>query len=220
MKVCTDSCLFGSMLPITNFINQPINTALDIGAGTGLLSLQYAQLNSNALITAIEIEANAYHQAKENIANTIFNNRIKVQHADLKTYQVNESFDLIFSNPPFYYDDLVSNNEQKNLAHHSSNFSYDMLFSKANTLLNQNGILAILIPTIKYDVIMKVALKYDWFINKNIVIHQNEKLNPFRNVVFLSKKSFDLQTSKIVIKEKEMYSKEFTNLLKPFYLNL
>jgi tRNA1Val (adenine37-N6)-methyltransferase len=82
MKVTTDSCLFGSLLPISNSIN-----VLDIGAGTGLLTLMYAQKNPESNIDAIEIEATAALQAKENAAATPWANKINIIAADAKHYQ-------------------------------------------------------------------------------------------------------------------------------------
>ncbi len=72
MKVCSDSCLFGASLPIQDVAFKPIQKVLDIGTGTGLLSLMYAQLQPLASITAIEIDEDSLAQATENVANSSF----------------------------------------------------------------------------------------------------------------------------------------------------
>jgi tRNA1Val (adenine37-N6)-methyltransferase len=87
MKVCTDACLFGALLPPHS---TPFNSALDeklsvldIGTGTGLLSLMFAQKNNNATIDAYEIDAEAAEQAEENFAASPWYNRLNVFNKDI-----------------------------------------------------------------------------------------------------------------------------------------
>lgn len=58
MKVGTDSIILGSAIKIKSKYKH----ILDIGTGTGLLSLMIAQKSSNQDITAVEIDSNSYHQ--------------------------------------------------------------------------------------------------------------------------------------------------------------
>lgn len=62
MKIGTDGVLLGAWTPL---INNP-NAILDIGAGTGILSLMLAQRSNAAQIDAIEIDEDAYEQCVEN----------------------------------------------------------------------------------------------------------------------------------------------------------
>ncbi len=107
MKVTTDSCLFGSW--IADKIEKEdsaISNCLDIGTGTGLLSLMVAQKNAGIKIEAIEIDNDASSQAKENIASSPFSENINVIHADVKEYVLENKYDIIISNPPFYEKEL------------------------------------------------------------------------------------------------------------------
>ncbi|MEO8862038.1 MAG: methyltransferase, partial [Ginsengibacter sp.] len=76
LKVCTDSCLFGAW--VADKIGKggllPKNI-LDIGTGTGLLSLMVAQKTS-AQIDAVEIDINAFNQASENFKNSSWPDQI------------------------------------------------------------------------------------------------------------------------------------------------
>ena len=74
--------------------------ALDIGTGTGLLSLMLAQ-ETNALIDAVEIEPMAAKQAAENFFASPFQQQLQIVEADIKQWTAQKTYDLIFSNPPF-----------------------------------------------------------------------------------------------------------------------
>ena len=126
MKVTTDSCLFGAWVAAAVRSQDPIaigsgvRSLLDIGAGTGLLSLMIAQKN-NISIDAIEIDKDAFLQASENIAASPWSERIKISHADIKYFNpLPAKYDIIVSNPPFYENEWQSESLQRNTAHHSS----------------------------------------------------------------------------------------------------
>jgi tRNA1Val (adenine37-N6)-methyltransferase len=65
MKVGTDAVLLATLPKFTN-----VNSVLDIGTGTGVLSLMLAQQFPDAKITAIELDAAAASQAADNFANS------------------------------------------------------------------------------------------------------------------------------------------------------
>jgi tRNA1Val (adenine37-N6)-methyltransferase len=117
MKVCTDAWLFGAIL--ANYLQkQKLNSLADIGTGTGLLSLMVAQKNK-CLIDAYEIDENAAFQAEHNFNRSPWHAQLRLIKANIKTLNINKSYDWIFCNPPFYENRLKRNNEHKNIAMHS-----------------------------------------------------------------------------------------------------
>ena len=66
------------------------NTILDIGTGTGLISLMLAQRFPLVTIDAIEIDNDAFLQAKENFDNAPFSDRLTIFNSSLQDYSTNK----------------------------------------------------------------------------------------------------------------------------------
>ncbi|MGB3005267.1 MAG: methyltransferase, partial [Chitinophagaceae bacterium] len=119
MKVTTDSCLFGAWAAEqVHNLEIEVNNILDIGTGTGLLSLMLAQ-NCNAAIDAIEIDKQTATQATENVQVSPFSEKIKIHFADVHQFGFEKKYNIIISNPPFYENELKSEYKKKNIAHHN-----------------------------------------------------------------------------------------------------
>ena len=227
MKVCTDSCLFGAWIAYKIALSSSENSShigpekiLDIGTGTGLISLMLAQ-KSTAQIQAVEIEVNAFEQAKENFISSTWADRLKAIHSDIKEFNPAEKFDLIISNPPFFEHDLKSAAHHKNLAKHQDGLRlYDMLVSLEN-LLAKDGKFALLLPFHRCNEFILLAEKKGFFLEEKLLVKQTPKHDYFRSMLLFSRKNKDAGWDEIVIKNEEgFYSKEFQFLLKDYYLRL
>jgi tRNA1Val (adenine37-N6)-methyltransferase len=224
MKVCTDACLFGGWLAQDDGILNS-NNILDIGAGTGLLSLMVAQANKEANITAIEIEPYAAKQATQNFIASPWSERLHVINNALQNYGANAQntfYDCIISNPPFYETDLQSPNSNKNIALHSTALPWVELLQNVSNLLASNGNFFVLIPAIRAYTMQKIAAQHNLNLVAEVVIFNAAKQKPFR---VIQKYSFDKQTtlevkrSNFIIKDFEnKYTTDFTQLLKDYYL--
>ena len=211
MKVCTDACLFGAWVA-SETRKEKIERVLDIGAGTGLLSLMIAQ-QIDALIDAVEIDKNANAQACENFATSPWNDRLKVHHTALQQFDPLHHYDLIISNPPFYENDLRSPDDQKNLARHSTQLGVDELFISVKRLLAPGGKIGLLVPYSRVETIERKISESKLFINKKATVKQTENHSPFRCMYLLSKVFSDYSERKITVKDEE-----FNMLLKNYYL--
>ena len=223
MKVCTDACLFGAWAAADAQI-QSAKNILDIGSGTGLLSLMLAQ-QSAAHITAIEIEAGAFEQTKTNFDLSPWKNRLYVIHSSIQDYASNNKqslYDCIITNPPFYEVDLTSPDSTKNLAAHSTALPWDVLAEAAASLLQENGAWYVLVPTLRAYTMQKLASTYGLQLSEECLMYNDAKHLPIRAMLkFVKQKEASIQRDKIVIKNADQtYTTEFTNYLKYYYLHL
>ena len=223
MKVCTDACLFGAWSAADTQI-QNATYILDIGSGTGLLSLMLAQL-SNAHITAIEIEDGAFEQTKTNFDLSPWKDRLNVIHSSVQDYAIKNKenlFDCIITNPPFYEGDLNSPDNAKNLAAHSTALPWDALAEAAASLLQENGAWYVLVPTLRAYTMQKFASTYGLQLSQECLMYNDAKHLPIRAMLkFVKQKESAIQRHKIVIKNADQsYTTEFINYLKDYYLHL
>ena len=217
MKVCTDSCLFGAWIEV----DKNTETILDIGCGTGLLSLMLAQ-KSKAKIDAVEIDEAAFLQAKQNIKNSIFSHNITVSNEDILQFSAHEKYDFIVCNPPFYENEKVSITHGEKLAKHSLKLTLENLIQKIKLLLHTTGKFAILLPYFRAIEFENKCIANQFYIEKKLLIKQTPTHTYFRvcYVVCLQKpKAIQLDT--LTIKDiNNEYTTSFISLLKPYYLYL
>jgi tRNA1Val (adenine37-N6)-methyltransferase len=225
MKVTTDACLFGAWLAeqVKSQTLKP-KTVLDIGTGTGLLSLVFTQNNPESVIDAIEIDKGAYEQAKENIAASPFANCIKLIHGDARNFSFAQKYDIIISNPPFYEKELKSGKENKNVAHHGDELSLKELFSVIKNNLAEDGNFFLLLPYKRYKEIRDILPAHGLTVAQVIFVRQSVKHDYFR-IILKGKSKEDgngeMEMNEISIwNDEEKYTEEFSVLLKDYYLHL
>ncbi|MFA6052409.1 MAG: methyltransferase [Methylobacter sp.] len=142
MKVCTDAVLFGAMAPVKHG-----DRVLDIGAGTGVLSLMAAQLGAGQ-VTAVELTQQAYQEADINFNNSPWANRLEAVHQDIQSFALtaDRQYDLIISNPPFFENHSKTIDSLRNTARHTDQLPFADLISIAGGLLSPQGLFYLLIP--------------------------------------------------------------------------
>ena len=140
MKVGTDGCLLGGW-----FNCSESKRVLDIGCGTGLISIMAAQ-RCNALVTGVEIDSKAAMQARINADNSPWRERIEIINSDLLQYTTENRFDTIVSNPPYFVNSLKCDDTSRTLARHSDSLDSNAFFIKCAELLSDNGCVSIVIP--------------------------------------------------------------------------
>lgn len=222
MKVCTDACLFGSLIPAL-FKAEERKKVLDIGTGTGLLSLMYAQKNDNAFIDAVEIDEAAAKQAEENFKASGWNERLNIYHRSVQQFAdvINKKYDIIICNPPFYKNDLKSIDTKRNLALHSDALSLEELIFIVKKLLADDGGFFMLLPYHRTKEFEILVSKYNLFVKEKVLIKQTPKHDYFRVMLWVERKGVDYKESEIIIMDnRNEYSERFKQLLRSYYLEL
>lgn len=223
MKVTTDGCLFGAWAGrIARSRESEVRNVLDIGTGTGLLSLMFVQQNPDVTIDAIEIDKDAYEQAKENIAASPWKDRIHVFNADVKNHEFDKKYDAVICNPPFYENELKSTNTKKNTAHHSSDLTLSELLDTAKKVLSDEGMFFFLFPYKRKDEIENFLTEHSLFIHEIVLVKQSVRHDAFRVMIAGGlHRPGGITTKEISVRnEKEEYTAEFVSLLKDYYLYL
>lgn len=159
MKVGTDGVLLGVLAPVSPtalskdlpniFSNADEGNykILDIGTGTGLVAIMLAQrTGGKAQISAVEIDADAAEQARENASETPW--QIDVYNKSIQDFASEWAvkFDLIVSNPPFFINSLKAPEKSRNTARHTDTLSFEDLVASAEKLLAEQGRFTVIIP--------------------------------------------------------------------------
>jgi tRNA1Val (adenine37-N6)-methyltransferase len=220
MKVTTEACLFGALA--TQLVPENCNHILDIGTGTGLLALMFAQ-SSKAFISALEIDKAAFQQAKENFQLSPWSERLAIEHCDLNDYHSDNQFDFIICNPPFFEKNQLGKKMNKNKAIHNFSLGFEGLAQGLERLLNsENGLAVVLYPEYEMSLFKNSMIALGLEERVSIDIYNQTEKPVFRQIkVFSKKKSASPQIQSLIIKkENGEYTPEFTRLLKAYYLHL
>ncbi len=215
MKVGVDSVVLGAW---TNA--EKVKSILDIGTGTGLLSLMLAQ-KTKAEIIAIEIDAESYHQAVENVASSKWKTRIDVIHSTFQEFarDTKSRFDLIICNPPYFVNSLKSPEQNRNTARHDNHLNLDELFFGSKRVLSETGSLNLIYPYGQKANLINIAEKYGFYPVKFLVIRGNKNKEPNRIIIEFSFDEAKVNTEELCIRDLENnYTKEYKELTKDYYL--
>lgn len=216
MKVGTDGCLLGSW-----FDCKHCKRILDIGCGTGLISIMAAQ-RSNARITGIEIDKDAAQKAIENAADSPWSERIAIENIDIFKYDTDEKFDSVVSNPPYFVNSMKCDDSSRTLARHSDSMQSNKFFKKIKELLLPHGKVSIIIPVDISGEWKESAKEYGFFPNRISHIKTTPRKAPKRVMIeFLQNENHTIDENDIVLEtEPGKYSKEAETLLRDFYLKI
>lgn len=213
LKVGTDAMLLGAMVEV-----EASSNCLDIGAGTGVLSLMIAQRNSFVQIDAVEIDALSCLDCKANFQASPWRDRLRLYEQDILDFSQEKSYDLILSNPPFFLNGLLGENERVNRAKHNNSLPFHQLFRKVNELLTINGSFWMISPSTYFEGLLNIASQNDLYVNRMIQIYPKPSKVATRVILQVEKKKKELIENSFTIRDNAgRYTREYIELTKDFH---
>jgi tRNA1Val (adenine37-N6)-methyltransferase len=220
MKIGADSVLLGAWCPIDN---NPFSI-LDIGAGTGILSLMLAQRSNASQIDAIEIDEDAYEQCVENFESSPWSDRLFCFHAGLDEFveEPEDQYDIIISNPPFYAEDFKTENTARDLARFQDAMPFEDLVEAAHLLLSENGIFAIIIPYKEEERFIDLCSEVELYPVKVTRVKGTPTAEIKRSLLAFKRYELSALTADELVIEtaRHQYTEDYINLTKDFYLKM
>lgn len=217
MKVGMDGVLLGAWADASG-----AKRILDIGSGTGLIALMMAQKNFQAQVDAIEIDEEAFLEAKLNAQNSPWKNRINPVLCNFQEFalRADQKYDLIVSNPPFFTNGEKAPIKNRAQARHSDSLSSDDLISGAANILNKGGRIALVLPSDTFPEIEKLTGKNKLFISRLCRVKPNPLKPEFRILIELTNSECILKEESLLIEFERHhdYTLQYKALTKDFYL--
>jgi len=216
MKIGTDAILLGAW---TNCSDS--KTILDIGTGTGVLALMMAQ-KCKADIYAIDIEEQAIIQAKENIQNSPWKNRIHTFCTSLQNFKSPiKNFDLIITNPPFFQNSLLAPEKARTHARHNLTLTPEDIIDKAQKFLSENGKLCIIWPIEQGVSFIEMAKTKNLFCQRKLSAKPNPYKEFHRVLLEFGFEKTEQISEELIIETgiRHHYTDAYKELTKDFYLH-
>lgn len=220
MKVTTDSIILGAWIPLS----QRAISIIDIGTGSGLLSLMLAQrCQGQCKIDAIEIDKQASEQAKQNVQLSPWANNIRVFNQDINEFYQNyigEPYELIISNPPYFNEGSLCRSSQRQQARYTTSLDQQSLLSIAEQLISAKGRFCLALP---YNIALEfkiTAKNRGWHFGHTLLVRDSYNKSDYLMLLELSRYKLEQKQENIVLRNSQrQYTDEFRQLTKPFYLD-
>lgn len=220
MKVTTDACILGAYTALCELVPQRI---LDIGSGTGLLSLMLAQA-FEASIDSVELDEQAALQCANNFKESPWADRLQVHQMAIQTFVTNSKapYQLIISNPPYFPNHLKNQEKLKSQARHTETLSYEELAQCVADGLSDQGRFYLILPAEQEPLFRKIASQAGLYCQHELCIQNWKDSSVIRVVAVYGKaRTEQVNSTPFIIREApNVYTKQFVELLKEYYLYL
>lgn len=219
MKVGTDGVLLGAWATLEH---RP-HSILDIGAGTGLVALMLAQRSDAGLIDALEVDDEAFEQCVQNFEASPWNDRLFCYHAGWDEFvdEMDDTYDLIVSNPPFYSADFRS--EEANRAMARSNFSlpFEELFEGIPKFLAPGGRFVMVAPYAEEGRILDLAKAQGLYPGRVLRVKGHEDAPLKRTFFEFGREQLKTEEEELAIEiDRHVYTDRYQELTRDFYLKM
>ena len=180
MKVGTDGVLLGAWA-------QGGCRILDIGSGTGLISLMMAQRFPEAEVVGIDMDVDACGQARENVMASPFRDRVEIECCRLQDFGAAGVFDAIVSNPPFFVDSLKNPDSKRTMARHTDSLPFRDLFAGVKRLLSYEGVFSAIVPAEVVEQFVAESCMLGFYLIRKCCVKTVERKQPKRFMLSFAK---------------------------------
>lgn len=229
MKVGTDAMLLGAWAPLPTHSSGPTQPAvLDIGCGSGILSLMLAQRSLGQLcIHALDLDDGAVLQTQLNVQASPWSTTIQVFKQNILTYQPKERYSLLICNPPYFHRALAAKNPARQLARHTDSLPWPNLLQQAALLSIDDGLFALVVPAETAGWLIAMAEGFGWQLARMTRVKSKASRPDLRCLLCFQKTSMQQQVQPTVIATETLcitehdgvYTTAYRQLLRDFYLN-
>ena len=210
-RVGTDGVLLGALSSVDSASN-----ILEVGTGTGLISLMVAQRNAEAHIVALDITKDAVSLATKNFSQSPYSNQLQVLLSDFKEFETTMKFDLIISNPP-YFEENPSLKDR--IARQQTDLTFENLISKSANLLSQKGVISVIIPFEAGEIVQEMATRNQLYLRRKVIIYGIKDSPPKRLILEFGLRAEEFEEQEFTIeKSPRQYSDEYLILTKEFHV--
>lgn len=241
MKVGTDGVLLGAWA-------EGGQRILDIGSGTGLISLMMAQRFPEAQVWGIDIDPDACMQARENVAASPFADRVEIaccalqnlseEHLVRGSEELMEKegegtigkseavkaagilFDAIVSNPPFFVNGLKNPDSKRAMARHSDSLPFSVLMKGVKRWLSDEGVFSAIVPADVLESFVSEAYCSGLSLVRQCGVKTVERKQPKRYLVAFSKRRTGMldKCTEIMTDSEGNRSEWYAKITEEFYL--
>lgn len=230
MKVGTDGVLLGAWA-------EGGQRILDIGSGTGLISLMMAQRFPEAQVWGIDIDPDACMQARENVAASPFADRVGISCCALQNLseehlvrgseelmEMKEGegnlFDAIVSNPPFFVNGLKNPDSKRAMARHSDSLPFSALMKGVKRWLSDEGVFSAIVPADVLESFVSEAYCSGLSLVRQCGVKTVERKQPKRYLVAFSKRRAGMmdKCTEIMTDSEGNRSEWYAKITEEFYL--
>ena len=214
LKVTTEATLFGAWV----FVSDG-KSVLDIGSGTGVLSLMLGQ-KAKIQVDAVELQKEAAEICRENFENSPWPEQLNVFHTSIQDFQPNKKYDVIVSNPPFFFQQTNRKTAGKNTAMHNSTLSLQDLLNAVTRLLDREGRFYLLLPPGEMKSFVDAAAGKNLYLHEKLeLIHKAGKPVLREAACFSFDKPEHIQIRQFIMRnEDESYSNAYREMLKEYLI--
>ncbi|SEF77587.1 tRNA1Val (adenine37-N6)-methyltransferase [Halpernia humi] len=211
-RVGTDAVLLGALSSV-----EKSKRILEVGSGSGIISLMLAQRNKSASILAIDIDENAARLSQFNFENSPFSAKISAKNIDFKALSASNKFDLIICNPPYF--EVNTQSEKDAVARQKIHLNFSELISNAAFHLEEKGLFSVIIPVESGEDFEKLAKDFSLYLDRKIIIFGRENLKPKRVILEFTKEKTSPEISEFIIeKSPRKFSDAYLEITKDFHV--